>query len=75
MDGETPPLPVTGEWMVGYHRERWPLPAFSRPFRVAHLPVEIESSRPVFCPTQMKGAFGEIATPYRPQRGLGSQLN
>ena len=21
------------------------------------------------------GAFGEIATPYRPQRGLGSQLN
>jgi hypothetical protein len=22
MDGETPSLPVTGEWMVGYHRYR-----------------------------------------------------
>jgi hypothetical protein len=29
MDGETPSLPVTGEWTVGHHPYRLPLPAFA----------------------------------------------
>ena len=37
----------------------------SRRFRATYLPVEIESSRPVFCPTQMKGEWTVRHHPYQ----------
>jgi hypothetical protein len=72
MDGGTPSLPVTGGWTVGHHpyrlqgNGRWVTIASdchqppSRPFRAAHLSVEIESSRPA----RAHGAFAESTSPY-----------